>query len=68
MLGSHLPGGDDSEHGSGYAEVGRTFIGSADHHGIYKEPTFQSLLLRQLLRPANRNDARALALAASGGS
>jgi pimeloyl-ACP methyl ester carboxylesterase len=68
VLGSHLPGGDDSEHGSGYAEVGRTFIGSADHHGIYKEPTFQSLLLRQLLRPANRRDAHALALAASGGS
>ena len=26
-------------------------IGSADHHGIYSEPTFQSILLRALLRP-----------------
>ena len=50
VLGSHLPGADDSESGSGYPEVVRAFIGSADHHGIYKEPTFQSVLLRQLLR------------------
>jgi hypothetical protein len=50
VLGSHLPGADDSESGSGYPEVVRAFIGSADHHGIYKEPTFQSVLLRHLLR------------------
>ena len=27
------------------------FFGSADHHGIYREPTFQSILLRLLLKP-----------------
>ena len=27
------------------------FFGDADHHGIYEEPTFQSVLLRLLLRP-----------------
>jgi hypothetical protein len=27
-------------------------VGAADHHGIYSEPTFQSLLLRMLLMPA----------------
>jgi len=64
VLGAHLPGAEDSESGSGYAEVARTFIGSADHHGIYKEPTFQSVLLRQLLRPPRRRDDRALAAAA----
>ncbi len=68
VLGSHLKGAEDSEAGSGYAEVGRTFIGSADHHGIYKEPTFQSVLLRQLLRAAPRPSDRDLAPAADGGS
>jgi pimeloyl-ACP methyl ester carboxylesterase len=62
VLGSHLPGAEESESGSGYPEVARTFIGSADHHGIYKEPTFQSVLLRQLLhstskRPERRREA-----------
>lgn len=61
VLGSHLPGGEESESGSGYPEVARTFIGSADHHGIYKEPTFQSVLLRQLLRPAPHHAVRDLA-------
>jgi pimeloyl-ACP methyl ester carboxylesterase len=41
--------GDDSV--SGIPEVAQCFFGSADHHGIYGEPTFQSLLLRLLLRP-----------------
>lgn len=66
VLGSHLPGADDSESVSGYAEVARTFIGSADHHGIYKEPTFQSVLLRQLLRPVTRREEPVLPAAASG--
>jgi pimeloyl-ACP methyl ester carboxylesterase len=52
VLGAHLPGADDTETGSGYPEVAQSFFGSADHHGIYNEPTFQSLLLRRLLRPA----------------
>ncbi len=50
-LGSHLPGSDDSETGSGFPEVTHAFFGAADHHGIYSEPTFQSILLRLLLRP-----------------
>ncbi|HUG51958.1 MAG TPA: hypothetical protein VMR21_00080 [Vicinamibacteria bacterium] len=54
VIGSHLSGADDSESGSAFPEVARTFIGSADHHGIYQEPTFQSVLLRQLLKPARR--------------
>ncbi len=51
VLGAHLPGADDTETGSGYPEVAQSFFGSADHHGIYNEPTFQSVLLRRLLRP-----------------
>jgi len=38
----------------GVHEVSQSFFGGADHHGIYAEPTFQSLLLRLLLRPAKR--------------
>jgi pimeloyl-ACP methyl ester carboxylesterase len=52
VSGAHLPGADDTETGSGYPEVAHAFFGSADHHGIYHEPTFQSVLLRRLLRPA----------------
>lgn len=52
VIGSHLPGAADSDTGSGYPEIGHAFFGDADHHGIYKEPTFQSVLLRRLLRPA----------------
>jgi len=54
VLGSYLPGADEAESGSGYADVAQSFIGAADHHGIYKEPTFQSILLRQLFKPAAR--------------
>ena len=54
VLASHLPGAEDTETGSGIAEVSQAFFGSADHHGIYSEPTFQSLLLRLLLRAAPR--------------
>jgi pimeloyl-ACP methyl ester carboxylesterase len=52
VLGSHMPEAEDSETGSGYPEVAHAMFGHADHHGIYNEPTFQSALLRQLLRPA----------------
>ncbi len=62
VLGSHLPGADESDTGSGFPEVTQAFFGAADHHGIYGEPTFQSLLLRLLLRPVRR----ARRLAASG--
>jgi len=34
----------------GIPEADRTFLGCADHHGIYSDPTFQSMLLRRWLR------------------
>ena len=51
-LASHLPRAEESDSGSGIPEVADAFFGSADHHGIYREPTFQSILLRLLLRPS----------------
>ena len=54
VLAAHLPGADDTDTGSGIPEVAQAFFGSADHHGIYSEPTFQSVLLRLLLRSAPR--------------
>jgi pimeloyl-ACP methyl ester carboxylesterase len=50
VLASHLPGASDAETGSGMPEASQVFFASADHHGIYQEPTFQNLLLRMLLR------------------
>ena len=49
VLGSHL----DIENARdwGLPEITHVFFGDADHHGIYGEPTFQSVLLRRLLRP-----------------
>lgn len=56
-LSAHLATHQDSLHESGIPEVEHAFFGAADHHGIYGEPTFQSLLLRILLRPeAGRTD------------
>ena len=52
VLASHLPGADDSDAGCGLPEVGHAFFGNADHHGVYGEPTFQSIVLRLLLRAA----------------
>ena len=49
LLGSHLPPFDTE---SGYPETTRVYFGSSDHHGLYADPAFQSLLLRLLLRPA----------------
>jgi hypothetical protein len=50
VLAAHVPGAEESETG-GLPEAAHVFFGAADHHGIYEEPTFQSLLLRLLLRP-----------------
>jgi hypothetical protein len=50
VLASHLPEADASDLGSGIPEIGGAFFGATDHHGIYGEPTFQSTLLRVLLR------------------
>lgn len=57
VLAGHLPGAEESETGSGIPEMSAAFFGSADHHGIYDEPTFQSVILRLLLRPARRASA-----------
>jgi pimeloyl-ACP methyl ester carboxylesterase len=57
VLASHLPDADTSESGCGLPEVTQTFFGHADHHGIYREPTFQSILLRLLLRPVRRGES-----------
>lgn len=56
VLASHLPHAEHAD-GSGLPEVSQAFFGAADHHGIYGEPTFQSVLLRALLRPARRAQA-----------
>jgi len=54
VLASHLPFAEQSPLGCGLPEVADAVFGSADHHGIYREPTFQSILLRLLLRPVKR--------------
>jgi pimeloyl-ACP methyl ester carboxylesterase len=56
VLASHVPGAEESETG-GLHEASQVFFGAADHHGIYEEPTFQSLLLRLLLRPPRERPA-----------
>ena len=55
VLGSHLDA--DNSRDWGLPEISHVFFGDADHHGIYGEPTFQSVLLRRLLRP-NRRKAK----------
>jgi hypothetical protein len=62
-LGSHLPHAAASFAGSGYAEVTQAFVGNVDHHGLYGDPGYQSLLLRLLLRP----DVQARAAAVTRG-
>lgn len=52
LLASHLPGARESDGGSGIPEIRRSFFGGADHHGIYGDPAFQSLILRLIVRPA----------------
>lgn len=62
LLASHLPPADDHVDSCGIPEVSEVFVGSADHHGIYREPTFQSILMRMLLRrPRPRLQAAATA-------
>jgi pimeloyl-ACP methyl ester carboxylesterase len=50
LLASHVPGAEDHHDVCGIQEASEVFVGSADHHGIYREPTFQSILMRMLLR------------------
>jgi pimeloyl-ACP methyl ester carboxylesterase len=51
LLAAHTPAAQDDPEQCGVPEASQIVIGSADHHGIYREPTFQSILLRVLLRP-----------------
>jgi len=51
QLSAHLAKSGDPE-ASGIPELSGAFFGGADHHGLYADPAFQSLLLRLLLRPA----------------
>jgi hypothetical protein len=51
LLATHLPGAEGTASGTGLAEIAQTFFGATDHHGLYADPGFQSLLLRLLLRP-----------------
>jgi hypothetical protein len=52
LLATHLPGAERSPSGSGLPEIAQAFFGAADHHGLYADPAFQSLLLRLCMRPA----------------
>jgi hypothetical protein len=52
FLATHLASGGDDPEGHGIPELSGAYFGSADHHGLYADPAFQSLLLRLLLRPA----------------
>lgn len=51
VLAAHLPGADATEPGGGIPEAVRIYFGAADHHGLYADPAFQSLILRLLLAP-----------------
>jgi hypothetical protein len=51
LLASHL-GAGDGPGSSGVPEVTHVFLGGADHHGLYADPAFQSLLLRLLVAPS----------------
>ena len=62
VLGSHLD--IDGSRDWGLPEISHVFFRDADHHGIYSEPTFQSVLLRRLLHPQRRTTASDV----SGGS
>jgi pimeloyl-ACP methyl ester carboxylesterase len=62
VLASHLPDADASALGSGIPEIDSAFFGAADHHGIYGETTFQSVLLRILLRATRSRGVRPAAV------
>jgi len=52
FLAAHQAGAGDDSDANGIPELKDAFFGSSDHHGLYADPAFQSLLLRLLLRPA----------------
>jgi pimeloyl-ACP methyl ester carboxylesterase len=51
LLASHAATATEDPELCGIPEASQIVIGSADHHGIYREATFQSIVLRALLRP-----------------
>jgi pimeloyl-ACP methyl ester carboxylesterase len=65
VLALHSMPSNDPEASSGIPEVSNVFVGSTDHHGIYREPTFQSVVLRVLLQPAPRASAEDVVRAAA---
>ena len=52
FLATHLTDTASDPEAHGIPELSGAFFGSADHHGLYADPAFQSLLLRLPLRPA----------------
>jgi hypothetical protein len=54
VLAAHLPPAREHELGGGIPEASRAYFGAADHHNLYADPAFQSLLLRVLLGPSSR--------------
>lgn len=52
FLATHLADAGADPEAHGIPELSFAFFGSADHHGLYSDPAFQSVLLRLLLRPA----------------
>jgi len=52
FLATHLADAASDPEAHGIPELSGAFFSSADHHGLYCDPAFQSLLLRLLLRPA----------------
>jgi hypothetical protein len=59
VLASHLPGAESAEAGGGIPEATRAYFGAADHHGLYADPAFQSLILRLVLGPPARRSTGA---------
>jgi hypothetical protein len=51
VLAAHSPAADTTAPGGGIPEATRTYFGAADHHGLYADPAFQSLILRLVLGP-----------------
>lgn len=57
LLASHLEEAGEAETGSGLPEVSSVYFGGADHHGLYADSAFQSLLLRLLVAPPRQREA-----------
>ncbi|MCG6925045.1 MAG: hypothetical protein LJF30_07010 [Acidobacteria bacterium] len=67
VLAAHCPSVDAPEPGCGIPEATRTYFGAADHHGLYADPAFQSLILRLVLGPPGPPGAGVPAASATPG-